>query len=121
MVYLYRKAKLKNEITLEATLCRICKILPLDWYDIIIKEYKQNEPKHKQICIDGKRSKGKHGSNQITVTAFIAETRTVVGVKNATFGKELVCVKELLEDLNLEGTIVSADALSTQRDIVKKL
>jgi hypothetical protein len=104
----------------EATLCRICKILPATWYDLIITFYREIELQGKQICLDGKRTKGKKAAQQLTVTAFVAETHIVVGVKDTIFGKEIPAVKELIDELNIKGAIITTDALSTQRDLVKK-
>jgi hypothetical protein len=105
----------------ESTLCRVCKTLPSNWYDLVMEEYQDTSLKGKQICLDGKRTKGKKNSQQLTVTAIIVETHTVIGVKNTTFGKELNAVRELLDELDLTDCTVTTDALSTQRDVLKKL
>ena len=113
----FRKARPLSE----ATLCRICKILPAEWFAIIMKIYSEITLEGKQLSIDGKRSKGKKSSNQLTVTAFIIETHTVIAVKDTTFGKEMPTVRELIDQLDLRNALITTDALSTQRDIVKKL
>ena len=79
------------------------------------------------VAIDGKtvrrshqRSKGKAAVHM--VSAFAARQRLVLGqVKVAEKANEIVAIPRLLEMLELEGAIVTIDAMGCQRDIARAI
>ena len=79
------------------------------------------------IAIDGKtarRSFQKKGAKAPIhmVSAFAAHQRLVLGqVKVAEKSNEIVAIPNLLEMLEIEGAIVTIDAMSCQRDIAEKI
>jgi len=79
------------------------------------------------IAIDGKtvrRTCQKKGAKDAIhmVSAFAARPRLVLGqVKVAEKSNEIVAIPRLLEMLDLEGAIVTIDAMGCQRDIAQKI
>jgi len=76
------------------------------------------------IAIDGKtvrRSKGANAAIHM-VSAFAVRQRLVLGqVKVADKANEIVAIPKLLEMLDIEGAIVTIDAMGCQRDIAQKI
>ena len=77
------------------------------------------------FSIDGKTMRGSKGTDKKPihiVSAWANKARAVFG-QLATDEKsnEITAVPELLELLDIEGTIITADAMSCQRKIVKKI
>ena len=76
------------------------------------------------ISVDGKTMRGSGGKEQKPihmVSAWASKARAVFGqmsVEEKT--NEITAVPELLELLDIENTIITADAMSCQKDIVKK-
>lgn len=79
------------------------------------------------IAIDGKtvrRSGNKKGAKNAIhmVSAFAARQRLVLGqVKVTEKSNEIVAIPRLLEMLDIEGAIVTIDAMGCQRDIARKI
>lgn len=79
------------------------------------------------IAIDGKTSRrsGQKKGNQAPihmVSAFAARQRLVLGqVKVAEKSNEIIAIPRLLDMLNIEGAIVTIDAMGCQRDIAQKV
>ena len=79
------------------------------------------------IAIDGKtvrRSHHKKGGKAAIhmVSAFAARQRLVLGqVKVAEKSNEIVAIPKLLELLEIEGAIITIDAMGCQRDIAQKV
>ena len=77
------------------------------------------------ISVDGKTMRGSGGKEQKPihmVSAWANKARAVFGqmaVEEKT--NEITAVPELLELLDIENTIITADAMSCQKDIVKKI
>jgi predicted transposase YbfD/YdcC len=83
--------------------------------------------KEKQIAIDGKTIRGsKHapdgsGSTHL-VSAFAHEYGLVIGQEKVdNKSNEITAIPELIKRLALEGSIISIDAIATQKDIVKEI
>lgn len=76
------------------------------------------------IAIDGKtlrRSKGAKAPIHM-VSAFAARQRLVLGqVKVADKANEIVAIPRLLDMLDIEGAIVTIDAMGCQRDIARRI
>ena len=77
------------------------------------------------IAIDGKTIRGSEGSGHKAyhvVSAFAAENQLVLGeIVTDEKSNEITAVPELLESLNIENSIVTADAMSCQKEIVRKI
>ena len=79
------------------------------------------------VAIDGKtvrrsaqKRNGKAGIHM--VSAFAAGRRLVLGqVKVAEKSNEIIAIPKLLDQLAIEGTIVTIDAMGCQRDIAQKI
>lgn len=76
------------------------------------------------IAIDGKtlrRSKGAKAPIHM-VSAFAARQRLVLGqVKVADKANEIVAIPKLLDMLDIEGAVVTIDAMGCQRDIARRI
>ncbi len=83
------------------------------------------DTKEKVICLDGKTSRRSYDNDKKalhTVSAFAAETRLVLGQKKTDEkSNEITAIPELLELLDIEGSIVTIDAMGTQKKIAKKI
>ena len=77
------------------------------------------------IAIDGKTirgSKSKSHKAYHVVSAFAAENQLVLGeLVTQEKSNEITAVPELLDSLNIAGSIVSADAMSCQKSIAQKI
>ena len=79
----------------------------------------------KVIAIDGKTSRHSfdHDKKALhTVSAFVSEARIVLGqVKTNEKSNEIAAIPELLDLLDIKGSIVFMDALGCQKDIAEKI
>lgn len=77
------------------------------------------------VNVDGKTICGSSGDGHRAyhvVSAFISENRITLGeIKTEEKSNEITAVPELLEMLDLQGSIVTADAMSCQKKIVAKI
>lgn len=77
------------------------------------------------VSIDGKTICGSKSASHKAyhvVSAFVSENRITLGeIKTEEKSNEITAVPELLEMLDLEGAIVTADAMSCQKKIVSKI
>ena len=87
----------------------------------------RNNCEHKHIAVDGKTVRGskqsQDGSGAIhIVSAFATEHGLVIGQqKVADKSNEITAIPELLERLALEGSVVTIDAMGTQKEIASKI
>lgn len=77
------------------------------------------------IAVDGKTICGS-GNNEHrayhVVSTFVAENQMILGeITTEEKSNEITAVPELLESLNIEGSIITADAMSCQKKIVKTI
>ena len=77
------------------------------------------------IAVDGKTIKGssnrEHKAYHV-VSAFVAENQITLGeITTAEKSNEITAVSELLDLIDIEGAIVTADAMSCQSGIVRKI
>ena len=83
--------------------------------------------KGKQIAIDGKSLRGsiEHAWNKLgvhMVTAYCVEDQLVLAqVATDKKSNEITAVPKLLEMVDLEGTVVSGDAINCQKQIVQDI
>ena len=118
----------KNGIPSDDTLRRFFRALDPEKFQICFMEWMQSldiDPKGKIICLDGKTSRRSYDNDKKalhTVSAFAAETRLVLGQqKTDAKSNELTAIPELLELLEIEGSIITIDAMGTQRKIAQKI
>ena len=81
--------------------------------------------KHSVIAVDGKTIRGsgnrEHKAYHV-VSAFVAENQITLGeITTAEKSNEITAVPELLDLIDVEGAIVTADAMSCQSSIIKKI
>ena len=79
----------------------------------------------KVIAVDGKTIRGS-GSESYkayhAVSAFTTENQLVLGeLVTEEESNEITAVPELLDSLNIENSIITADAMSCQKEIVKRI
>ncbi len=84
-----------------------------------------HRPEGSIIAIDGKTIRGSktesHKAYHV-ISAFVAENQLVLGeLITEEKSNEITAVPELLDSLNIENSIVTADAMSCQKEIVKKI
>ena len=77
------------------------------------------------IAIDGKTICGSKNTSHRAyhvISAFATENQLVLGeLVTEEKSNEITAVPELLDSLNIEGSIITADAMSCQKEIVKKI
>ncbi len=83
----------------------------------------QQELKGMGVAIDGKTVRGSRDGDKkaVHLLSAVVHGSGVVVAQTRVPGKtnEIKCVEPLLEDLDIEGAVVTADALLTQRDIAR--
>ncbi|MDR1914597.1 MAG: ISAs1 family transposase, partial [Clostridiales bacterium] len=95
-------------------------------YKIKFSTSRQGEREQRAvIAIDGKTIRGSgnnaHKAYHI-VSAWVAENQITLGeIKTEEKSNEITAVPELLDMLNVEGSIITADAISRQKSIVAKI
>lgn len=81
----------------------------------------------KQVVLDGKKLRGvsprSHGTHgDYLMNAFVSENQLFVGqVRLKDKENEITAVPQLLDKLDIEGAVVSIDAIGTQRDIADRI
>lgn len=81
----------------------------------------------KQVVLDGKKLRGVsprlHGTHgDYLMNAFVSENQLFVGqVRLKDTENEITAVPQLLDKLDIEGAVVSIDAIGTQRDIADRI
>lgn len=79
----------------------------------------------KQICIDGKAIRGanKQAEHPLhMVTAWIREDQIALGqLKVSEKANEIVAIPLLLDDIDVEGSVITIDAMGCQKEIAKKI
>ncbi len=81
----------------------------------------------KQVVLDGKKLRGvspkSHGTcGDYLLNAFVSENQLFVGhVRLKDKENEITAIPQLLDKIDVEGAVVSIDAIGTQRSIVDKI
>ena len=130
-VFLREHLELENGIPSHDTLQRVMQIvdpaemqrLQLSWGEIINSE--EGEKLKKILNIDGKTIRGSTSAKKKAlhiVSAYSHEDgisfgQTVVNEKE----NEIVAIPDLLDEIRVEGTVVTIDAMGTQTEIAKKI
>lgn len=77
------------------------------------------------IAVDGKTIRGSKGASHKVyhvVNAFAAENQLVLSeIVTDEKSNEITAVPELLDSLNIENSIVTADAMSCQKEIIRRI
>lgn len=89
-----------------------------DWLDM-------EREKHTVVAVDGKTIRGSRNSAHKAyhvVSAFVAENQITLGeIVVDEKSNEITAVPALLDLIDVEGSIVTADAMSCQKEITKKI
>ena len=110
-----------------ATFHRVFKDLDVDAFETVLREWLTNSGPEvgETLSLDGKTLRGIHGEaipGVHLVSAYATRSGTVLG-QRASLGKgqELAAAKAVLGQVPLEGRIVVADALLTQREVCQQI
>lgn len=85
------------------------------------------ELKKKQICFDGKKLKGadptsKGNKGIYIVNAWVSENQICVGQKKVeNKSNEITAIPALIDEIDIEGAVISIDAIGCQQNIVNKI
>lgn len=117
-----------GEIPSKSTLTRVFAMINPKWLGLCIVGIVQSlvKDKHEQIMLDGKaiRSTDAIGSIEKMMNIVTAYTDTSISLGQIVVdnkSNEIPAVRELLDMLNIEGIVVSMDAIHCQRDTIKKV
>ncbi|MGD8778100.1 MAG: ISAs1 family transposase [Ignavibacteria bacterium] len=83
--------------------------------------------KEKLVRIDGKKVKGvspreKENKGLYILSAWVSENSFSIGEKRVNDkSNEITAIPELLDELDIEGAVISIDALGCQKGIAKKI
>ena len=127
--YLKRFSPFKNGIPSKNTFARVLSILDPESFRRCFIQWVQSFQKAVEgvIAIDGKTlrksfDKANEQSAIHMVSAFASSTKLVLGQQKIyEKSNEITAIPELLDLLELEGMIVSIDAMGTQKKIAKKI
>lgn len=125
--YFNKKLKLWNGIPHPATFRNVFRIIPAENFLAIfmnwIKEIVQKQT-GKQIIIDGKAIRGAtekctNGNIPYIVSAYLADIGISIGqIKVNDKSNEITAIPDLLKLLDIEGCIITIDAIGTQTEIM---
>ena len=84
----------------------------------------EGEKLKKILALDGKTQRGNGTNNQKAnhIVSAVDENGFCLGQKRVDDkSNEITAIPELLDDLNVKGSIITTDAMGTQKEIVKKI
>ncbi len=127
--FLGKFLRLKNGVPSHDTFSRVFRQLDPDQFRACFQKFmtRFRDARSGVVAIDGKtlpRSPGRiqSGASLHMISAWCCETRLVLAqIATTSKQKENVAVLELLDSLDLRGTIVTADAFNCQRDIGRRI
>ena len=129
--FLSKILKLPNGIPSHDTINRVFSLIRADKFEILFIQWAQSlkDPRISKevISIDGKTLRGSrdsfHEKSAIhTVNAWANSNGLVLGqLKTATKSSEITAIPELLNILDIEGCIITIDAMGTQKKIAEKI
>ena len=124
--YLGKFLELPNGIPDSDTFRRVFeKINPSELSSCLINWLSVEREKRSVIAIDGKTicgSKNTDHKSYHVISAFVAENQLTLGELTVEEkSNEITAVPELLDLIDVEGAIVTADAMSCQKKIVEKI
>jgi len=131
LAFLKQILSLKNGIPSHDTINRVFSILNSRSFERLFIEWSNNlkdsDSLNNVIAIDGKTVRGSkdsfHGSSPIhLVHAWCVKNNLCLGQrKTATKSNEITAIPELLDLLEIKGSIITIDAMGTQTAIAKKI
>lgn len=110
-----------------ATVHRVLKALDADAFEQAIGGWlaRTGVAPHDALAVDGKTLRGVHGANipgVHLVSAYAHQAEVVIAqLRTEGKGQEIAATKQVLAGLPLEGRVVTADALLTQREICEQI
>lgn len=110
-----------------ATLHRVFKALDVAAFERVVGEWltRTGVAPTDPLALDGKSLRGIHGDEVPgvhLVAAYAHEARAVVAqMRTEGKGQELAAAKEVLNQVSLEGRLVTGDALLTQREVSERV
>ena len=124
---------LRNGVPSEATLCRVehgidemamaDKMQELT--QLFHRELIESARNREIVCIDGKAERGtvmENGRNPDIVSAYSFNTGIILATESCPQkSNEIKAIPRLLDKIDLKGKIVTADAMSLQKDIINKI
>lgn len=129
--FLSKILKLPHGIPSHDTINRVFSLIRADKFEILFIQWAQSlkDPRISKevVSVDGKTLRGSrdsfHEKSAIhTVNAWANSNGLVLGqVKTKEKSTEITAIPELLSILNIEGCIVTIDAMGTQQNIAKKI
>lgn len=128
--FLRRYLELPNGIPSHDTLQRVFAMVPPEFPENFRKKWNEilnsdegNKVK-RLLVIDGKTQRGNGGKNQKAnhIVSAVDERGFCLGQKRVEEKtNEIKAIPELLDSLNIKGTILTTDTMGTQTEIVKKI
>lgn len=125
--YFNEKLNLWNGIPCSATFRNVFRVIPAESFLRVFMNWLKeivNKQSKKQIIIDGKALRGApekctNGNIPYIVSAYLADIGISIGqVKVDDKSNEITAIPELLEILDIEGCIITIDAIGTQTQIM---
>ena len=125
--YFNEKLNLWNGIPCSATFRNVFRVIPAESFLRVFMNWLKeivNKQTKKQIIIDGKALRGAtekctNGNIPYIVSAYLADIGISIGqVKVDDKSNEITAIPELLEILDIEGCIITIDAIGTQTQIM---
>ena len=122
--------ELPNGIPSHDTFGRIFSLLDSESFEACFLAWIESlsiDVKNEFIAIDGKSLRGSHDKKKQVkmlhiVSAWASNNRILLGqVKTEEKSNEITAIPELLDMINVEGSVVSIDAMGCQREIAKKI
>ena len=122
--------ELPNGIPSHDTFGRVFSMLDAETFESCFRAWIQSlsiDVKNEIISIDGKSLRGSHDSSKgqkmlHMVHAWASENRMLLGqVKTAEKSNEITAIPELLDMIDIKGSIVTIDAMGCQQNIAKKI
>lgn len=122
--------ELPNGIPSHDTFGRVFSMLDAETFEMCFLEWIASlsiDVKNEIISIDGKSLRGSHNNAKghkmlHVVSAWASEQRMVLGqVKTEEKSNEITAIPELLDMIDVKGSIVTIDAMGCQQEIAKKI
>lgn len=122
--------ELPNGIPSHDTFGRIFSLLDSERFEACFLAWIESlsiDVKNEFIAIDGKSLRGSHDRKKQVkmlhiVSAWASNNRILLGqIKTEEKSNEITAIPELLDMINVEGSVVSIDAMGCQREIAKKI
>ena len=129
--FLSKILKLPNGIPSHDTINRVFSLIRSDKFEYLFAQWAESlkDPRISKevIAIDGKAIRGSndsyHGNSAIhIVSAWESSNRLVLGqIKTNDKSNEITAIPELLNILDIEGCIITIDAMGTQKKIAERI